>query len=285
MAARGSILGGETERGMCAETRQSEFARGARKGAAKEFRATREEAPMKRIVRGMRGAAGAVLFLALCAAALPAQAKQHRANLILRQASMEIFDAPNNATVIPAQKDPQCTDAASSKTKIQMPDPEVIAASDERSGPQARGTFAQAAFRKKFPARDPAPQERPEPPASAANVVSGTATLRERMALPPGAYFEAALLELSAGGAPDAIIATARVENPGAPPIRFAIAYDGARINEGRTYVVRATISAGGHALYASEAAYPVITHGNPKRVDIVMRRASGEPKPEKTSK
>ena len=119
-------------------------------------------------------------------------------------------------------------------------------------------------------------------------MVNGTATLRERMALPPGAYFEATLAEISAGGAPDAIIATARVENPGNPPIRFAIAYDGARINEGRTYVVRAMISAGGHALYASEAAYPVITHGNPKRVDIVLRRANGEakpPAPEKTAK
>lgn len=112
--------------------------------------------------------------------------------------------------------------------------------------------------------------------------------MRERTALPPGAYFEATLAELSASGAPDVIIAQARVENPGSAPIRFAIAYDGARINEARVYVVRATISAGGHALYVSEAAYPVITHGNPKRVDIILRRANGEakpPVPEKTQK
>ncbi|MGH9756486.1 MAG: YbaY family lipoprotein [Candidatus Acidiferrales bacterium] len=154
--------------------------------------------------------------------------------------------------------------------------------------PQARGSLHLASFRNAVPGRIPAPQEKPEPPASAANVVNGTATLRERMALPPGAYFEATLAEISATGAPDAIIATARVENPGNLQIRFAIAYDGARINAGRTYVVRASISAGGHALYISEAAYPVITHGNPKSVDIVLRRANGEakpPVPEKTLK
>lgn len=153
---------------------------------------------------------------------------------------------------------------------------------------QASGNVRQASFRKLVPGRIPAPQEKPEPPASAASVVNGTATMRERMALPPGAYFEATLSELSATGAPDVIIATARAENPGNPPIHFAIPYDAARISEGRTYVVRATISAGGHALYVSEAAYPVITHGNPKRVDIVLRRANGEakpPVPEKTEK
>lgn len=153
---------------------------------------------------------------------------------------------------------------------------------------QASGNVRQASFRKPIPGRIPAPQEKPEPPASAASVVNGTANVRERAALPPGAYFEATLAEVSAGGAPDAIIATARVENPGNPPIRFAIPYDAARINERRMYVVHATISAGGHALYVSEAAYPVITHGNPKRVDIVLRRANGEAKPavpEKTEK
>jgi putative lipoprotein len=158
----------------------------------------------------------------------------------------------------------------------------------QSSAPRPSGNFRQASFRKPVPGRIPGPQEKPEPPASAASVVNGTANLRERAALPPGAYFEATLAEVSAGGAPDVIIATARVENPGNPPIRFAIAYDGARISEGRTYVVRATISAGGHALYVSEAAYPVITHGNPKRVDIVLRRANGEakpPVPEKTEK
>lgn len=158
----------------------------------------------------------------------------------------------------------------------------------QTNAPQARGSLQQASFRKPVPGRAPAPQEKPEPPASAASVVNGTATVHERMALPPGAYFEATLAELSAGGAPDVVIATARVDNPGNPPIRFAIAYDGARITEARAYVVRATISAGGHALYVSEAAYPVITHGNPKRVDMVLRRANGEakpPVPEKTEK
>lgn len=208
-----------------------ESARSVREETAEEFRAMREEAPMRIFVRGMRGVAPWMAVLALAAAA-----------------------------ALPSQTNP----------------------------PQARGSLRQTSFRKPVPGRVPAPQEKPEPPANAASVVNGTATMRERTALPPNAYFEATLAEVSAGGAPDALIATARVDNPGNPPIRFAIAYDGARINEGRTYVVRAAISAGGHALYVSEDAYPVITHGNPKRVDIVLRRASGEakpPVPEKTEK
>ena len=60
---------------------------------------------------------------------------------------------------------------------------------------------------------------------SKTGAVSGTATYRERMALPPGAVLEVVLEDVSRADAPAEVIGLARVENPGNPPFRFEIAY------------------------------------------------------------
>ena len=72
-----------------------------------------------------------------------------------------------------------------------------------------------------------------------AQTITGTATYRERMALPPGAVLEATLEDVSKADAPADTIARQRITSPGNPPIAFTIAYDPARIVENRTYVVR----------------------------------------------
>jgi type III secretion system (T3SS) chaperone YscW len=56
--------------------------------------------------------------------------------------------------------------------------------------------------------------------------VKGTATYRERMALPRDAVFEATLEDVSKAYAPAEVIGQSRVERPGNPPIRFEITYD-----------------------------------------------------------
>ena len=63
-----------------------------------------------------------------------------------------------------------------------------------------------------------------------AQTVQGTATYRERMAMPAGAVFEAALEDVSRADAKAENIAQTRVTSPGNPPIAFSIAYDPARI-------------------------------------------------------
>lgn len=109
-----------------------------------------------------------------------------------------------------------------------------------------------------------------------AQTIQGTASYRERMAMPAGAVFEATLEDVSRADAPALVIAGTRLDSPGNPPIKFSIPYDSARIVANNQYVVRARITQDGKLLFTSDTATPVITRGNPMIVSIELRRASG---------
>jgi putative lipoprotein len=72
--------------------------------------------------------------------------------------------------------------------------------------------------------------------------ITGRATYREQMALPPDATFEAVLQDVSRVDAPATAIGRRRIENPGQVPISFSIPYDSTLIDPRRNYVVRASI-------------------------------------------
>lgn len=108
--------------------------------------------------------------------------------------------------------------------------------------------------------------------------VTGTATYRERMALPPNAVFEATLEDVSRADAGATIVNRFRNEKPGLPPFRFSITYDPAKIAANRSYVVRAKVTAGENLLFTTDQSYPVLTQGKGDRVSIVMRRAGSPP-------
>lgn len=112
-------------------------------------------------------------------------------------------------------------------------------------------------------------------PASAATV-TGSATYRERMALSPGAVFEATLEGGARPGAPAFVIARARRANPGQVPIAFEITYEPRSIDPNRTYSVRASIREGGRIRFTSDRSYPVLTRGHGSEVRILMVRAAG---------
>jgi copper homeostasis protein (lipoprotein) len=76
--------------------------------------------------------------------------------------------------------------------------------------------------------------------------VQGTATYRERLALPLDTVFEATLEDVSKADAPAEVLGRARIERPGNPPIRFEITYDPSRINPSHRYAVRARILVAG---------------------------------------
>jgi uncharacterized lipoprotein YbaY len=56
--------------------------------------------------------------------------------------------------------------------------------------------------------------------------VKGTATYRERIAMLPGAAFEANLEDVSKMDSPADTISTVRIENPGNPLYHFSLDYD-----------------------------------------------------------
>jgi copper homeostasis protein (lipoprotein) len=118
--------------------------------------------------------------------------------------------------------------------------------------------------------RPPAPAE----PMMA--TISGSATYRERIALPPGATLEATLLDVSLADAPAETIATTRQEDIGQPPYAFEISYDPRRIVPSRVYAVRARITLEGRLLFTTDTVHPVLTNGNPSTVDVVLKRVAG---------
>ena len=92
-------------------------------------------------------------------------------------------------------------------------------------------------------------------------VVRGTAAYRERIALPQ-----------------DAVFGQVRVESPGQEPIRFEIPYDPSRVREGIRYIVRGDISVGGEPWFTTDRVYPVLTGGNPDKVDLMLDRVPASP-------
>jgi len=106
--------------------------------------------------------------------------------------------------------------------------------------------------------------------------LKGTATYRERIAMPADAVFEATLEGVSRADAPADVIGRARIEKPGNVPIRFEIQYDSSRIVESHRYVVRARILVDGKLFFTTDQSYPVLTQGRGKDVSLLLKRASG---------
>jgi len=111
--------------------------------------------------------------------------------------------------------------------------------------------------------------------------VKGTANYRERMALPPNAVFEATLEAVTKADAPAEVIARARIEHPGNPPIPFEITNDPSPINPSYRYAVRARILVEGKPFFITGQHEPLFTASQRNEVALLMRRlgvgASGE--------
>lgn len=102
--------------------------------------------------------------------------------------------------------------------------------------------------------------------------LTGTATYRERIALPPGAVFEATLEDVSRADAPAEVLGRTRMESPGNPPFKFSIAYDPARIDPSHRYTVRAKVTHEDRLMFTTDTHYPVLSAGQPNHVDMLMR-------------
>ena len=103
--------------------------------------------------------------------------------------------------------------------------------------------------------------------------ITGSVTYRQRIALPPDAVVLVRLEEVSRQDAPATSIAEEKIATGGKQvPIPFRLKYDPAKIEPSRTYHVRATISTGERLLFTSTTAYPVITRGATKKLDIMVQ-------------
>ena len=106
------------------------------------------------------------------------------------------------------------------------------------------------------------------------SMITGTATSRERIALPPGAVLEVTLEDISRADAPAVVIGRTRIESPGSPPFAFSITFDPARVQETHRYAVRARITLNGQLLFTTDTVQPVLGARDRTSVDLILRRA-----------
>jgi len=135
---------------------------------------------------------------------------------------------------------------------------------------QAVLLFAAACASYSRPTGEAVPEANPPLP-----TVEGTATYRERIALPPNAVFEAVVQDVSRADAPAIEIARTTVRQPPQVPIPFRITVNPSDINSKRNYSVRGRILVDGKLWFVSDMVYPVLMDGASSKVDMLLKRVS----------
>lgn len=105
--------------------------------------------------------------------------------------------------------------------------------------------------------------------------VTGTITYLQRIALSPNAVIEVKLLDVSRADAPALTIAEQTLRPSGKQvPIAFELQYEPARIDARNRYTIQVRIFESGKLRFINSQAYPVITAGHAKTVDIIVKPA-----------
>ena len=116
---------------------------------------------------------------------------------------------------------------------------------------------------------------------TAAPAITGTATYRERMMLPPGAVLEVRLEDVSRADTAADLIASTTVTLSGGPPYSFSLAYPHDKINAKNRYALRGRITSEGGLMFTSDSGYPVLGPESIAKVDLVLRRVEAEASPD----
>jgi len=101
--------------------------------------------------------------------------------------------------------------------------------------------------------------------------IEGSATYRERIALPPDAQFEATLEDVSVADAPAEVLGSVTIDSAGFPPFEFQIPYNASKIEEGRQYAVRASVTHNGQLLFTTDQVHPVLDGATNEPLDLMM--------------
>lgn len=113
-----------------------------------------------------------------------------------------------------------------------------------------------------------APRE-PDPDA----FITGVAFARERIYVPPGAVFEATLVDVSQQDTPSTVLGRQRIDPSGPAPFALRIPYHSARIASKGRYAVRANVTFDGRLLFVTDTSHPVLQDPAFRRVDVILQR------------
>jgi putative lipoprotein len=113
--------------------------------------------------------------------------------------------------------------------------------------------------------------------AQATNRVTGTAVIRQRVALPNNAVVTFQLLDASKAGAAAVVLAEQKTTTNGQQaPFQFSLAYDPAKIQPNGVYILQGNIVVDGRLRYMTTSQYRVITGGNPTNITITLEPVGG---------
>jgi putative lipoprotein len=117
--------------------------------------------------------------------------------------------------------------------------------------------------------------------AQTANTVSGSAVIRQRVALPNNAQVTFQLVDISRAGAAAVVLAEQRFATAGKQaPFQFSLQYDPAKIQQNGIYAVQGNIRIDGRIAYTTTTQYRVITGGNPTSLTITLEAVAATPLP-----
>ena len=109
-----------------------------------------------------------------------------------------------------------------------------------------------------------------------AGQIEGKAMYRERIALPPGAMFEASLLDVSRADAAAKVLGVARIKPAGNPPFAFKIKYDDKDIVASNRYSLQAKITLNDKLLFITDSTNSVL-NGAPALTQPLMMQSVAE--------
>jgi uncharacterized lipoprotein YbaY/membrane-bound inhibitor of C-type lysozyme len=109
-----------------------------------------------------------------------------------------------------------------------------------------------------------------------AGSVTGTVTYLQRMALPPSAVIQVQLLDVSLADAPSKVISEEKITlGERQVPVPFELKFDSSTIDPKHAYSVSAKILVDGELRFVSDQSHPVLTRGNPNKVEIVVKQVT----------
>ncbi len=112
----------------------------------------------------------------------------------------------------------------------------------------------------------------PAPPAETGlDAVAGTLVYGELTTLSDEAVVEVELADVSVADGPAEIVSSQRIRKPGQFPVHFKLDYPPERIDPTHRYTVQARIRESDRLAFATDTAYPVITAGNPKTIEVAV--------------
>ncbi len=116
-----------------------------------------------------------------------------------------------------------------------------------------------------------------------AGTVSGTATIRERIALPPDAVFEVVIEDYARADAPATVIGRQRIAPSGQPPFRFSIPYKESDVTPSGRYTLRASLRHQGQLLFSTDIITPVLD-GKKQSLELLLKQVGAGPAAQRSS-